>query len=171
MPGWLNDAKIAALARQEHDLATRISAHAAQIVMLKREVDDDNNVYRLWQQLAVYVHFAELDWKSLVASIDLLCTTRKQLRSAMCWRPPRCHPSLDCTRRCAIIRARCSIMRAGGSASWRARTGSSRIIACVRSCQRCIPADEYGDLPGASLPVGPRRCRQAFHGRADLAHG
>jgi uncharacterized protein YPO0396 len=59
--GWSNDAKIAALARQERDLATRISAHAAQIVTLKREVEDDNKVYGLWQQLAVYVHFAELD--------------------------------------------------------------------------------------------------------------
>jgi len=76
--GWLNDAKIAALARQEHDLATRISAQAAQIVKLKREVEDDNKVYRLWQQLAVYVHFAELDWQSLVVSIDLLCATCKQ---------------------------------------------------------------------------------------------
>jgi uncharacterized protein YPO0396 len=31
VPGWSNDAKIAALARQERDLATRIPAHAAQI--------------------------------------------------------------------------------------------------------------------------------------------
>lgn len=53
-------------------------AQVAQIVTLKREMEDDNKVYRLWQQLAVYVHFAELDWQSLVASIDLLCTTRKQ---------------------------------------------------------------------------------------------
>jgi uncharacterized protein YPO0396 len=37
--GWSNDAKIAALARQERDLATRISAHAAQIFTLKREVE------------------------------------------------------------------------------------------------------------------------------------
>ena len=79
MLGWSNDAKIAALARQEHDLATRISSQAAQIVTLKREVEDDNNVYGLWQQLAVYAHFAELDWQALMASIDLLCTTRKQL--------------------------------------------------------------------------------------------
>jgi uncharacterized protein YPO0396 len=46
--GWSNDAKIAALTRQEHDVATRISAHAAQIVTLKREVQDDNRVYGLW---------------------------------------------------------------------------------------------------------------------------
>lgn len=80
--GWSNDAKIAALARQERDLATRISAHAAQIVTLKREVEDDNKVYGLWQQLAVYVHFAELDWKSLVASIDRLEREQEELAAA-----------------------------------------------------------------------------------------
>jgi len=80
--GWSNDAKIAALARQERDLATRISAHAAQIVTLKREVEEDNKVYGLWQQLAVYVHFAELDWKSLVASIDRLEREQEELAAA-----------------------------------------------------------------------------------------
>lgn len=80
--GWSNDAKIAALARQERDLATRISAHAAQIVTLKREVEDDNKVYGLWQQLAVYVHFTELDWKSLVASIDRLEREQEELAAA-----------------------------------------------------------------------------------------
>jgi uncharacterized protein YPO0396 len=80
--GWSNDAKIAALARQERDLATRISAHAAQIFTLKREVEDDNKVYGLRQQLAVYVHFAELDWTSLVASIDRLEREQEELAAA-----------------------------------------------------------------------------------------
>jgi len=91
--GWSNEAKIAALAKQERDLNTRVLAHADQIRELKREVADYNKIHGLWQQLAVYANFAELDWKPLVveidrlereqvalaASSDLLCTLQAQL--------------------------------------------------------------------------------------------
>lgn len=70
--GWSNEAKIGALAKQERDLATRIHAHAQQILTLKSEVDEWNRVSGLWQQLAVYPDFAELDWKHLVGAIDQL---------------------------------------------------------------------------------------------------
>lgn len=70
--GWNNEAKIAALAKQERDLATRIHAHAQQILALKGEVEEWNRLHGLWQQLALYTDFAELDWKPLVAEIDRL---------------------------------------------------------------------------------------------------
>lgn len=70
--GWTNEAKIAALAKQERDLATRIQAHAQQILALKGEVEEWNKLHGLWQQLAVYTDFAELDWKPLVAAIEQL---------------------------------------------------------------------------------------------------
>lgn len=70
--GWSNEAKIGALARQERDLATRIHAHTQQIIKLKGEAEEWNKLHGLWQQLAVYADFSELDWKPLVAAIDQL---------------------------------------------------------------------------------------------------
>ncbi len=80
--GWSNEAKIAALAKQERDLATRVLAHGDQIRTLKREVGEYNKVYGLWQQLAVYANFGELDWKSLVASIDRLEREQQELAAS-----------------------------------------------------------------------------------------
>ncbi|WP_288379038.1 ATP-binding protein [uncultured Massilia sp.] len=80
--GWTNEAKIAALAKQERDLATRILAHAQQIHTLKGEVDEWNKLHGLWQQLAVYADFAELDWKPLVSAIDQLEREQQELAAS-----------------------------------------------------------------------------------------
>ncbi len=74
--GWSNEAKIAALAKQERDLGARVLAHGEQIRTLKREVADMDALNGLWQKLGVYANFAELDWKPLVTQIDRL--TREQ---------------------------------------------------------------------------------------------
>lgn len=70
--GWSNEAKIAALAKQERDLSTRITEHTRQILELKGEAAEWGRVLGLWQQLAVFSSFAELDWRPLVAAIDRL---------------------------------------------------------------------------------------------------
>ncbi|SFE00791.1 ATP-binding protein [Massilia yuzhufengensis] len=80
--GWTNEAKIAALAKQERDLATRIHAHAQQIRGLKEEVEEWNKLHGLWQQLAVYADFAELDWKPQVAAIDQLEREQQELAAS-----------------------------------------------------------------------------------------
>lgn len=80
--GWTNEAKIAALAKQERDLATRIHAHAQQIRTLKEEVEQWNKLHGLWQQLAVYGDFAELDWKPLVTEIDQLEREQRELAAS-----------------------------------------------------------------------------------------
>lgn len=80
--GWSNEAKIAALAKQERDLSARILAHSEQIRSLKREVGEWNALHGLWQQLAVYVNFAELDWKPLVSAIDQLEREQRELAAS-----------------------------------------------------------------------------------------
>jgi uncharacterized protein YPO0396 len=80
--GWSNEAKIAALAKQERDLATRILAHSAQIREIKEEVGEWNRVHGLWEKLAVFANFAELDWKPLVAAIDRLENERRELAAS-----------------------------------------------------------------------------------------
>jgi len=80
--GWSNEAKIAALARQERDLSTRVLAHADAIRTLKREIDEANALHGLWQQLGVYANFAELDWKPLVSEIDRLLREQEELAAS-----------------------------------------------------------------------------------------
>jgi uncharacterized protein YPO0396 len=80
--GWSNEAKIAALARQERDLSTRVLAQAEQIRALKREIDESNALHGLWQQLGVYANFAELDWKPLVSGIDRLLREQEELAAS-----------------------------------------------------------------------------------------
>jgi uncharacterized protein YPO0396 len=80
--GWSNEAKIAALARQERDLSTRVQAHAEQIRTLKREIDEANALHGLWQQLGVYANFTELDWKPLVSEIDRLLREQEELAAS-----------------------------------------------------------------------------------------
>lgn len=80
--GWSNEAKIAALAKQERDLNTRVLAHAAQIRDLKRDIAEYDKVIGLWQQLVVYANFAELDWKPLVADIDRLEREQQELAAS-----------------------------------------------------------------------------------------
>ena len=70
--GWSNDAKIAALTRQERDLTTRLKAHSAQISTLKEQVAAHNTLLGHWQQLAMFDSFHELDWKPLVGAIEQL---------------------------------------------------------------------------------------------------
>jgi uncharacterized protein YPO0396 len=70
--GWSNQAKIAALARQERDLTTRVQAHGAYIQSLRAEVDNQNHLLGHWQQLAIYTNFQELDWAPLLSEIDAL---------------------------------------------------------------------------------------------------
>lgn len=68
--GWSNQAKIAALAKQERDLTTRVQAHRAHIQLFKGEVDGQNAMLGHWQQLAMFDNFNELDWKPLLGAID-----------------------------------------------------------------------------------------------------
>lgn len=68
--GWSNQAKIAALAKQERDLSTRVQALGAHIQSLKGEMNGQNTLLGQWQQLAMFEHFAELDWKPLLSAID-----------------------------------------------------------------------------------------------------
>ena len=70
--GWSNQGKIAALAKQERDLTTRVQAHGAIIASLKNEVHGQNALLGVWQQLAMFGNFNELDWKPLVGAIDTL---------------------------------------------------------------------------------------------------
>jgi len=70
--GWSNEAKIAALAKQERDLSVRIAEHGRQIRALKDEATEWDRALGLWQKLAVYANFQELDWRPLVAAIDRL---------------------------------------------------------------------------------------------------
>jgi uncharacterized protein YPO0396 len=80
--GWSNAPKIAALTKQERDLATRIQAHAAQVSALRREVGEHDAVLGHWQKLAVFVSFKELDWKAAAAGIDLLERERQELSTS-----------------------------------------------------------------------------------------
>jgi uncharacterized protein YPO0396 len=80
--GWSNEAKVAALAKQERDLATRVLAHREQIRTLKAEVDEWDKVRGLWEKLAVFTNFAELDWRPLVASIDVLEREQRELAAS-----------------------------------------------------------------------------------------
>lgn len=80
--GWSNEAKVAALAKQERDLSTRITEHTRQILEFKREADDWGRILGLWQQLTVFSNFAELDWKPLVAAIDRLEREQQELAAS-----------------------------------------------------------------------------------------
>lgn len=80
--GWSNQAKIAALEKHARDLSLRISAHAARISVLKQEVKQYQDRLGNWQKLAMFQHFAELDWKPLVMAIEQLLRERQALESA-----------------------------------------------------------------------------------------
>lgn len=80
--GWSNKAKIAALAKQERDLTTRVQAHTSHIRALKDEVNAQNALLGSWQQLAMFGDFNELDWKPLVTSIDALEREQEQLAAS-----------------------------------------------------------------------------------------
>jgi uncharacterized protein YPO0396 len=70
--GWSNQAKIAALAKQERDLTTRVQAIRTTIQFLKNEVNGQNQVLGHWQQLAMFDDFNAVDWMPLVSEIDTL---------------------------------------------------------------------------------------------------
>jgi uncharacterized protein YPO0396 len=77
--GWSNEAKVAALAKQERDLAARVQAHVARVSAMKREVDEQNALLGYWQQLAIYNSFKELDWKAPASMIEQLERERQEL--------------------------------------------------------------------------------------------
>jgi uncharacterized protein YPO0396 len=77
--GWSNDAKVAAFARQERDLATRVQGVAGRIATLKAEVNVQNTLLGTWQQLAMFGNFLDLDWKPLVSEIDALGREQRSL--------------------------------------------------------------------------------------------
>ncbi|MGK5081594.1 ATP-binding protein [Janthinobacterium sp. HLX7-2] len=80
--GWSNQAKIAALEKQARDLSTRIAAHGARITGLRQDVKTHQDRLGHWQQLAVFHHFGELDWKPLVLMIDQLLREKQALETA-----------------------------------------------------------------------------------------
>ena len=80
--GWSNEAKIAALAKQERDLAARVVALSNQINALKSEVGAHNALLGAWQQLAIFDSFQELDWKQLVIVIEQLERERDALAAS-----------------------------------------------------------------------------------------
>jgi uncharacterized protein YPO0396 len=75
---WTNQAKIAALAKQERDLTTRVQAHSTHIQQMKGEVTGQNGRLGNWQQLAMFGNFNELDWRPLLLTIDVLRTLQQQ---------------------------------------------------------------------------------------------
>lgn len=80
--GWSNQAKIAALEKHERDLSLRISAHASRITALRLELGQYQQRLGDWQKLAMFQHFAELDWKPLVLAIEHLLRERQALEAA-----------------------------------------------------------------------------------------
>lgn len=80
--GWSNEAKIAALAKQERDLSTRIAEHGKQLRTWKTEAAEWDRINGLWQRLEMYTSFTELDWKPLVAAIDRLERERQELAAS-----------------------------------------------------------------------------------------
>jgi uncharacterized protein YPO0396 len=82
MLGWSNEAKIAALTKQERDLATRIQAHVAQVSALRREIAGHDATLGHWQQLAVFASFKDLDWKAAATSIEQLEDERRALSTS-----------------------------------------------------------------------------------------
>ncbi|MFP5392695.1 MAG: ATP-binding protein, partial [Gammaproteobacteria bacterium] len=80
--GWSNESKIAALAKQERDLTTRVQGITAHVQVLKGEVNGQNALLGYWQQLAMFGDFNELDWKPLVAGIDALAREQDQLAAS-----------------------------------------------------------------------------------------
>jgi uncharacterized protein YPO0396 len=80
--GWSNEAKVAALTKQERDLATRVQGHLAQVRTMKRDVDEQNALLGYWQQLALYRSFRELDWRAPVGTIEQLQRERQALATS-----------------------------------------------------------------------------------------
>jgi uncharacterized protein YPO0396 len=80
--GWSNESRIAALAKQERDLATRIQAHVVQVSALRREIDEHNAALGHWQQLAVFNNFKDLDWKAAATGIEQLERERQALSTS-----------------------------------------------------------------------------------------
>jgi uncharacterized protein YPO0396 len=80
--GWSNQAKVAALTKQERDLATRVQGHLAQVRSMKRDLDEQNALLGHWQQLALYRSFRELDWRAPVGTIEQLERERQALATS-----------------------------------------------------------------------------------------
>ncbi|MDQ1817979.1 ATP-binding protein [Massilia sp. CCM 9210] len=70
--GWSNQGKIAALAKQERDLSTRIQAHAAKIQSVRSDIARQEALLDNWGKLSMFSDFSDLDWKPLLSAIDAL---------------------------------------------------------------------------------------------------
>lgn len=80
--GWSNEAKIAALAKQERDISTRVLAQGAQIRSLKERVAEHNELLGHWGQLALFDQFEDMNWQPLVAAIERLEQERAALEAS-----------------------------------------------------------------------------------------
>lgn len=80
--GWSNAAKIAALEKQERDLASRIQAQGARIAGFKQERAEHEAQLGRWQKLAMFDNFGDLDWRPLVLAIERLHSEKAALEAA-----------------------------------------------------------------------------------------
>jgi uncharacterized protein YPO0396 len=80
--GWSNAAKIAALEKQERDLAARIQVHGARIAALKLERGEHEAQLVRWQKLAMFDQFSELDWRPPLLAIERLKAEQAALEAA-----------------------------------------------------------------------------------------
>ena len=80
--GWSNEAKIAALAKQERDISARVIAQRAQIKLLKENVETQNALLGHWNQLALFDQFEDMHWQPLVSAIDRLEQERAALEAS-----------------------------------------------------------------------------------------
>ena len=80
--GWSNEAKVAALEKQERDISTRVLAQAAQIKLLKESVEAQNALLGHWGQLALFDQFDDMNWQPLVSVIDQLEQERAALEAS-----------------------------------------------------------------------------------------
>ncbi|RJG11159.1 ATP-binding protein [Massilia cavernae] len=80
--GWSNEAKIAALEKQERDVTTRILAQSAQIKQFKKSMDAHDEILGNWRQLATFDSFDDLNWQPLATAIEQLDKERAALESS-----------------------------------------------------------------------------------------
>jgi uncharacterized protein YPO0396 len=80
--GWSNEAKIAALEKQAHDMEARTRAAERRIAALDVERKTLRVRLAALEQLAVFKSFRDLDWKPLVAEIERLEREWRQLEQA-----------------------------------------------------------------------------------------
>jgi uncharacterized protein YPO0396 len=80
--GWSNEAKIAALAKQAEDLHARIEAAGSCNADLQARRATLQTRLGIVQQLFVFLHFRELDWRPIAIAIEQLERNRRELEEA-----------------------------------------------------------------------------------------